>query len=92
MRITCPHCGERDIREFSYRGHAVGLDRPAPDAGDDVWEHFVHLRENPAGRTRDLWYHEGGCGSWVAVDRNTVTHEVYGTTPVSDAKGAKNAH
>lgn len=76
MRITCPYCGERDIREFSYRGAASDLDRPAPDAGEAAWDDFVHLRDNPAGVTRDLWYHEYGCGAWVAVTRNTVTHEV----------------
>ena len=33
MRLTCPHCGERDLREFTYRGAATWLDRPDPDAG-----------------------------------------------------------
>lgn len=76
MRIPCPLCGPRDLREFSYRGHAVGLDRPAPDAGGAAWDDFVYLRDNPAGPTRDLWYHESGCGAWLVVDRNTVTHEI----------------
>ncbi|TNF58494.1 MAG: sarcosine oxidase subunit delta [Rhodobacteraceae bacterium] len=76
MRITCPICGARDSREFSYRGAALALQRPAPDAGDDAWADYVHLRENPAGDTRELWYHEGGCGAWIVVTRNTVTHEV----------------
>ena len=76
MRIKCPYCGERDIREFSYRGAATDIDRPAADAGAEAWDDFVHLRENPAGETRDLWYHDGGCSAWVVVTRNTVTHEV----------------
>jgi heterotetrameric sarcosine oxidase delta subunit len=79
MRITCPHCGERDSREFSYTGDAIALDRPAPDAGEGAWDNYVHLRDNPAGPTRDLWYHEGGCGAWIVVDRDTTTHEITAT-------------
>ena len=86
MRITCPYCGERDRREFYYRGAATDLDRPAPDAGEEAWENFVFLRENPAGVTRDLWYHEGGCGAWIVVTRNTVTHEVLETRLASEAR------
>lgn len=85
MRITCPYCGERDRREFYYRGAATDLDRPAPDAGEEAWDNFVFLRENPAGVTRDLWYHEGGCGAWIVVTRNTVSHEVLETRLASEA-------
>ncbi len=86
MKTPCPYCGLRDIREFSYRGAAL-LDRPAPDAGDDAWDDFVHLRDNPAGETRELWYHEGGCAAWVVVTRNTSTHEVLGSHAAADRKG-----
>ncbi len=78
MRITCPICGARDSREFSYRGAALALDRPDPDAGEDAWAEYVHLRENPAGVLRELWYHEAGCSAWIVVQRNTTTHEVLG--------------
>jgi len=78
VRITCPICGARDSREFSYRGAALALDRPGPDAGEEPWAEYVHLRENPAGALRELWYHEGGCSAWIVVTRNTVTHEVQG--------------
>ncbi|KMW57990.1 Sarcosine oxidase delta subunit [Candidatus Rhodobacter oscarellae] len=84
MRLPCPICGERDVREFTYKGHAVALDRPAPNAGDAAWEDYVHLRENPAGETRELWYHGGGCGAWIVVRRNTVTHEVLGAELASE--------
>ncbi len=88
MRIPCPICGDRDRREFYYVGDAVAVDRPAPDAGVAAWDDYVHLRDNPAGNTRDLWYHEGGCGSWLVVTRNTVTHEVLGAQLASKLKGA----
>ena len=88
MRIPCPICGDRDRREFYYVGDAVAMDRPAPDAGVAAWDDYVHLRDNPAGNTKDLWYHEGGCGSWLVVTRNTVTHEVHGAELASTLKGA----
>ena len=76
MRVTCPLCGERDRREFYYQGEAVALQRPAPDAGDDAWQDYLHLRENPTGERRDLWHHEAGCGAWLVVTRNTSTHAI----------------
>jgi len=86
MRITCPICGARDRREFYYVGDAVALERPAPDAGPEVWDNFVHLRDNPAGVTRDLWYHESGCSAWIVVERNTVSHAVLSTELAAQVK------
>lgn len=77
MRIPCPICGDRDRREFYYQGAASLLNRPAPDAGGAAWDAYVHLRDNPAGRTRDLWYHEAGCTAWLVIERDTVTHEIF---------------
>lgn len=91
MRIACPICGPRDRREFYYQGDAVMLDRPAPDAGVDVWDGYLHLRDNPAGRTRDLWHHEAGCGAWLVVERDTVTHEVFDVRLARD-NGAEGGH
>ncbi|MDW4497016.1 sarcosine oxidase subunit delta [Sulfitobacter sp. D35] len=87
MRITCPICGERDRREFYYKGHALALDRPEPDVGEEAWDDYVHLRDNPAGETRDLWQHEAGCGAWIVVTRDTLTHAVSATVLASDAAG-----
>ena len=81
MRLTCPLCGERDRREFYYGG--VDLPRPAADAGAEAWDAYVHLRDNPAGRTVDLWMHEAGCGAWLRVERDTVTHAIYAVSEVS---------
>lgn len=89
MRLSCPICGERDRREYTYLGDAVALQRPEPDAGDDAWESYVHLRDNPAGATRDLWYHEMGCGAWLVVTRNTVSHAVLDVALASGVKGAQ---
>lgn len=75
MRISCPCCGPRDRREFTYFGAADYLNRPAPDAPASAWDDYLHLRDNPAGETRDLWYHEP-CGSWLVVTRDTVSHAI----------------
>lgn len=83
MRIKCPICGERDRREFYYQGAALA--RPDPAAGDAAWDDYVHLRDNPAGVTRDLWHHSSGCSAWIVVERNTVTHEVLIATLATEA-------
>ncbi|MBO9400647.1 sarcosine oxidase subunit delta [Shimia sp. R9_3] len=88
MRLTCPVCGARDRREFYYMGDAVALQRPSPEASDEVWDDYLHNRANPAGETRDLWQHEAGCGAWLVVRRNTITHEIYDVTLACDAKQA----
>ena len=85
MRLTCPVCGERDRREFYYQGHALALDRPAPEAAPDVWAAYVHNRDNPAGATRDLWYHDP-CGAWLVVDRDTVTHAIHDVRLAREAR------
>jgi sarcosine oxidase subunit delta len=75
MRIHCPHCGLRDIREFTYLGDAV-IARPDPGAADatDRFVAYVYLRDNPAGDHREFWYHGAGCQAWLAVVRDTRTH------------------
>lgn len=88
MRLACPICGDRDRREFYYQGDAVALSRPDPDAGEVAWDAYVHLRDNPAGWTRDLWQHDGGCGAWLVVSRDTVTHEVFKVELAAEAKAA----
>ena len=87
MRLNCPLCGPRDRREFYYYGAADYLDRPATD-DPDAWDNYLHLRDNPAGMTRDLWYHETGCSQWLQVTRNTVTHDILAVALVADIKGA----
>ena len=75
MRIKCPLCGERDSREFHYRGSARLLERPAPDAGREAFFDYVYIRDNPAGVNRELWFHENGCRAWLVAERDVTTHE-----------------
>ncbi len=88
MRIECPMCGSRDRREFYYQGAAVMLARPDPQAHEADWEAYLHLRENPAGPTRELWQHDGGCGAWLVVTRDTVSHQISDTQLAADVKRA----
>lgn len=84
MRIVCPICGERDRREFYYKGAALA--RPGDEESLGAWHDHVHLRDNPAGPLKELWYHEMGCGSWIVVERNTATHEMLGSELAEDAE------
>ncbi len=85
MRLKCPLCGERDRREFTYYGHETFLDRPDAGAPAEAWHDYVHIRDNPAGRTRDLWYHDP-CQSWLVVTRDTVTHAIFDTELAAEVK------
>ncbi len=88
MRIDCPLCGSRDRREFTYKGDALALNRPAPDAPAADWNDYLHNRDNPAGFTRELWYHESGCAAWLVVTRNVSSHEIKHVSLALDAEGA----
>jgi sarcosine oxidase subunit delta len=80
MRIPCPFCGVRDLTEFTYLGDASLTKRPDPGSPDAAarFHEYVHLRDNPAGLHDELWYHGGGCRSWLTVTRNTRTHAIEG--------------
>lgn len=77
LLIPCPWCGPREEREFDYGGNHVGLPGLGPDSDASMqsWHEVVHLRENPRGNIRELWYHRAGCERWITVTRNTLTHE-----------------
>lgn len=75
MLIPHPLLGPRDAQEFTCLGDAALLDRP--DGGtEEAFHDYLHLRDNPAGVHRELWFHEYGDRSWLVVTRNTLTHEV----------------
>ncbi len=76
MRIPCPHCGERDVQEFFFRGDASKT-RPDGMAADrfEMFD-YVYLRDNPAGLHKEFWYHAAGCHAWLVVTRDTRTHAI----------------
>ena len=85
MLINCPFCGPRDLREFSIRGADVALNRPEDTEWSEAWQDYLHLRENPAGVSQELWQHTGGCGAWLVVTRDTRTHEIISVRSAREA-------
>ncbi len=85
MRIKCPYCGERPVEEFTYLGDAS---RKRPSSLDetsmDEWFDYVYIRDNVKGRMHEYWHHDGGCRSWLVVDRDTQSHEIFGVTTARD--------
>jgi sarcosine oxidase subunit delta len=78
MIINHPLLGPRDAAEFLYLGDASLIDRPDWQA-EDAQEQFYaygYLRDNTAGKMKELWYHEQGDRSWLVVTRDTITHEI----------------
>ena len=69
-----------------YQPYTPGLPA-APQASAEAWQKFVYIRDNPKGRHKEFWHHVLGCRRWLVVERDTLTHEVYG---VSDAQQALN--
>ena len=86
MLIPCPYCGPRDVTEFSYGGDA-GARQPLASAPEGEWTRYVYLRDNPCGPHDELWQHSAGCRRWIAVTRNTLTHDVMSAVP---ARGPRN--
>lgn len=73
--FRCPFCGERDETEFRYGGDPA-VSRPDAAAGDGEWATYLHMRENRRGLALEFWVHAKGCGSWLVVERDTVTHAI----------------
>lgn len=86
MLIPHPLLGPRDAREFTYLGDAALIDRPdgMADGAAEAFADYVYLRDNPAGKHRELWYHEYGDRSWLVVTRDTVTHQILRADLASD--------
>lgn len=76
MRIDCPHCGLRDVQEFTYLGDAKPKRPNGLDASEAEMFDYVYLRDNPRGDHDELWYHTAGCHAWLVVRRNTATHAI----------------
>ena len=85
MLISCPHCGPRDLAEFSYQGDATRI-RPEPASTDtQSWHDYVYTRPNPAGPHREYWQHAGGCRAHLVIVRDTLSHEIHSVVPARSA-------
>ena len=77
LNIPCPFCGLRNESEFIHGG-PVRPSRPesSTNPSDQEWREFLLVPDNPVGPVKELWWHVRGCGLWVTVVRDTVTHEI----------------
>lgn len=77
MLIPCPFCGPRDMSEFRCGGQtAIVRPVPAQQVSDEAWSNYMFMRPNPRGVLAERWVHQGGCGTWFNLLRNTVSHEI----------------
>lgn len=83
--FPCPFCGPRDEKEFHYGGEAGNLMPEGPDVTAEQWADYLHMRANPKGATKEIWVHMT-CGEFFAMERDTVTHEVGGSTILGGAE------
>lgn len=84
MRIPCPHCGERDRREFTVLGDADPVRPNGMDADPGPMFDYVYQRTNAAGLHREYWYHGAGCHAWLVVERDTRSHAIIGVKTARD--------
>ena len=75
--MNCPFCGPRDESEFVHGGPATDA-RPenTEDMSDAAWIDYLIVPPNPMGPVKERWWHVRGCGRWLVIERNTVTHEI----------------
>jgi sarcosine oxidase, subunit delta len=86
MRIPCPHCGVRDALEFTWGGQADIVRPQEPKAcSDKEWAAYLFMRRNPKGMSYERWCHTYGCGQWLNVWRDTLTHVVVQVAAVNAA-------
>jgi sarcosine oxidase subunit delta len=85
LLISCPYCGPRSLREFSYGGEAHIARPKQPDAvSDDAWADFLFMRTNPKGLHLERWCHSHGCRRWFNAARHTVSDQILATYPMGD--------
>ena len=75
--LDCPFCGDRDESEFVCAGAARIPRERGATASDAAWVEYLIVVPNPKGTVRERWWHAHGCGAWLVVDRDTLTHAIH---------------
>ena len=79
LLIACPFCGPRSETEFFFGGPTAPKRPEVPEELSDTdWVNYLTVVPNPMGPVRDNWWHAKGCGRWLTVERDTVTHDIIG--------------
>ena len=73
--MTCPLCGERDRREFSYLGSSR-LGAASADAGARRSTTISTCATIRPGPIPSSWQHEAGCRARLHVVRDTRDHTI----------------
>lgn len=77
LKITCPFCGPRNESEFAYGGPAKSRRPDDPsEISDTDWVDYLTVAVNPMGPVREKWWHVRGCGKWLSIVRDTVSHNI----------------
>ncbi len=77
LLIRCPHCGPRAGAEFAFERPEEAI---VPlDATPEAAAQHLFTRDNPRGRSSELWRHAYGCRAWLRVERDTATHAIAAT-------------
>jgi sarcosine oxidase subunit delta len=72
--LACPHCGIREVTDFTFGGEVSPRPREAPSFRELC--EYNYFRRNVAGVQREWWYHRSGCRTWFQADRDTRTNVV----------------
>ena len=77
LLITCPFCGPRNETEFVHGG-PLKITRPRdPDQlSNQEWVEYLTVPQNPIGPVEERWWHLRGCGKWLTITRDTLTHDI----------------
>ncbi len=76
--LPCPHCGPRDVNEFTCAGEVTERPRGGAPSLRELTS-YLYFRKNVAGVQREWWYHRFGCEAWFVAERDTRTNDVLRT-------------
>jgi sarcosine oxidase subunit delta len=80
LLIACPYCGDRAQAEFVYERSA---DSVVPlDAEPAAAVQALFTRANPRGVDEEIWRHTHGCGGWLLMRRDRVSHAIEWVRPL----------
>jgi heterotetrameric sarcosine oxidase delta subunit len=50
--------------------------RDPDQLSDQEWVEYLTVPQNPIGPVEERWWHVRGCGKWLTITRDTLTHEI----------------